>query len=349
MVKKFRKTDFLRGKIIKPETEQQNEQVETEESAQPVIESEKVKEIPKQVEMHHSNSKGIRGIFERKYKLLLWIPFILLILAMAQIGFQVYTTGDFVKKGITLSGGVSVTIFSDSADTNMIQLKLKEIYPKNDINVRTLTNLGETTGFIVEADLDGSKQDTVEKFVADINKFYPLTKENYTLEVMGASLGKSFFRETLIVVFISFTLMGIVVFIMFRTFAPSMAVILCAFSDILTTLAIFNLLGYKLSTAGVAGFLMLIGYSVDTDILLSTKVLKTKEGTVDDRVNTAMKTGLMMTSTTIFAVIVGLIFAQSEVIRQIMSIVLIGVFVDMIYTWIQNVGILKLYLEKVKA
>ena len=93
---------------------------------------------------------------------------------------------------------------------------------------------------------------------------------------------------------------------------------------------------------------MLIGYSVDTDILLSTRVLKRKEGTVMDRIYSAMKTGLTMNITTITALIVGLILSESEVISQIMIILLIGLFVDIINTWIQNVGILRMYLEKKK-
>ena len=62
-----------------------------------------------------------------------------------------------------------------------------------------------------------------------------------------------------------------------------------------------------------------------------------------------MKTGLTMTLTTLVAVLVALIFTQSDVIRQIMVILLVGLFVDMLYTWIQNVGILRLYLEKGKS
>lgn len=126
----------------------------------------------------------------------------------------------------------------------------------------------------------------------------------------------------------------------------SFAVILAAASDIIVTIAIFNLLGYKLSTAGVAAFLMLIGYSVDTDILLSTRVLKRKQGTVLDRILNAMKTGLTMSFTTIVAVILALIFAQSPVIKQIMIILLIGLLVDLINTWLQNTGILRYSLEK---
>lgn len=176
-----------------------------------------------------------------------------------------------------------------------------------------------------------------------------LTESDYSVENIGASLGSSFFKETFIAILLAFLFMGIVVFITYRTLAPSAAVILAAFSDIVVTVAIFNLTGIKLSTAGIAAFLMLIGYSVDTDILLSTRVLKRKEGTIMDRVYGAMKTGLMMSGTTITALIVALIFTQSETIRQIMIILFIGLFVDLIMTWIQNVGLLRLYLERKKG
>ncbi len=55
---------------------------------------------------------------------------------------------------------------------------------------------------------------------------------------------------------------------------------------------------------------------------------------------------MTMTVTTMGALIVGIIFVQSAVIKQIMIIVLIGLFVDIINTWIQNVGILRLYIDR---
>ena len=123
--------------------------------------------------------------------------------------------------------------------------------------------------------------------------------------------------------------------------------ILAAASDIVVTLAIFNLTGIKLSTAGIAAFLMLIGYSVDTDILLSTRVLKrVGDGPVMERIYGAMKTGLTMSATTLTAILVAMIFAQSEVIKQIMIILFIGLLVDLVMTWLQNTGILRLYLER---
>jgi preprotein translocase subunit SecF len=129
---------------------------------------------------------------------------------------------------------------------------------------------------------------------------------------------------------------------------PSFMVILNVFSDILVTLAIVNLFNIKLSTAGIAAFLMIIGYSVDTNILLSTKLLKRKEGSTTERLFSAMKTGMTMSFTTLAAVTIALIFSQSATIKQIMVILLIGLLVDMLYTWIQNAGILRYYLEKKK-
>lgn len=127
---------------------------------------------------------------------------------------------------------------------------------------------------------------------------------------------------------------------------PSFAVILSAFTDIVITVAIVNLLGIKLSTAGIAAFLMLIGYSVDTDILLSTKLFKRKEGTLVEKTTGALKTGLMISATTIVAITLALILTQSETIRQIMIILFIGLVVDLMSTWVQNLGVVWWYIHK---
>ena len=92
-----------------------------------------------------------------------------------------------------------------------------------------------------------------------------------------------------------------VIFIIFKTAVPSLAVIISAFANILMTLVTFNLLGMKMSSAGIVAFLMLIGYSVDTDVLLTTRLIKRKEGTLNKRIIGAMKTGMTMTLTSFFA------------------------------------------------
>jgi preprotein translocase subunit SecF len=295
--------------------------------------------------------KGIKGIYETYYKKLLIIPLVLLILAIAQIGYQTATTGDFINKGVSIKGGISLVLLSENFDVPLNALELEEFlksnFQDNDVSVRTLAQAGAQTGVIIDIDVQTAEQ---IKQVLDVlgTKLGKLSEENYNIEVTGSSLGESFFRQTIIAVLIAFLFMAIVVFLYFKTVVPSIAVVLAAFSDILITLSIANILGIKISTAGIAAFLMLIGYSVDTDILLTTRILKRKEGTVLSGVYRAMKTGLTMSFTTIIAVSVALIFSQSLVLKQIMTILLIGLLVDLINTWIQNAGILRWHLEKKK-
>ena len=301
------------------------------------------------IERKKSLKQFLFEIYDKKYKLLLIIPFLILFLALIQIGYQVYTTGDFIEKDVSLKGGVTVTIPHDkNIDTSQIERQISSQFPNNDIAVRTLRSAGTIVGIIVEADIDGNDKLQVQNLLSAIETSLniDLSKVDYGIEIIGSSLGASFFKESLIALAVAFLFMGLVVFIYFRTFIPSVAVILAAFSDMVVALAVINLLEIKIGTAGIAAFLMLIGYSVDTDILLTVRVLKRKEGTVMDRIISSLKTGMTMTITAIVSVIVAMLVTQSEVIKQIMLILLIGLIADIFNTWIQNVGLLRIYVEK---
>src|SRR3989338_2846243 len=288
-------------------------------------------------------------IYEKKYKLLLIIPFIMLFLALAQISYQIYKTGDFLKRDVSLKGGVTVTVpFGKNIDIIQIEKQISSEFPKNDVAVRTLRRAGLIIGIIVEADINGNDKAQVQGLLGAIESSLKadLSKVDYGIEIIGASLGASFFRESLIALAVAFLFMGLVVLIYFRTFVPSIAIILAAFSDMVVALAVMNIFDVRIGTAGIAAFLMIIGYSVDTDILLTVRVLKRKEGTVMDRIISSIKTGMTETITAIVAVTVAMLVTQSEVIRQIMLILLLGLVADIFNTWIQNVGLLRIYIER---
>jgi len=324
------------------------EPVKAEEIIQP---KEEVKLEPKVEDVPRAPREkfSILKFYDKEYKKLMIIPFAMLLIALIVIGVQVAQTGSFINKDVSLKGGVTLTITKEGQiDIVTLEKSLESKFIQNDISVRDITSGGKQIGVIIVADIEGTNKEELDSFISEVESDigYALSDEDYSIEIMGSSLGASFFKETFIALFIAFILMSLVVLIYFRSFVPSLAVILSAFSDIVVTLAIVDLLGMKLGTGGIAAFLMLVGYSVDTDMLLTTRLLKRKEGTVFERTISSVKTGMMMTLTTMGALIVGLIFVQSNVIRQIMIIVLIGLFVDIINTWIQNVGILRYYIEK---
>ncbi|HLD79568.1 MAG TPA: hypothetical protein VJA18_03335 [Candidatus Nanoarchaeia archaeon] len=287
----------------------------------------------------------IKHIYETKYKLLMIIPLLLLVLSLVQLGVQYATTGDFVNKGISLKGGSTITITKDlSISSDELEGSLQQEFPTAEVSVRTLSSAGKNTGTAIDSGLQDKAE--IDTFVAAVSERFALQKADYSVEVVGSSLGKNFFRQMLIALVFSFLLMGIMVILYFRIFITSLMVILAAFCDIVITLAIFNLTGMKLHPAGIAALLMMIGYSVDGEVIISSRLIKRKDGTELERIYGALRTGWTMTQTTLVAVLVALIFVQSEVVKQIMLILLIGLLVDIIVTWIQNVGILRWHLEK---
>src|SRR3989344_1577121 len=287
----------------------------------------------------------LKHIYETKYKLLMIIPLLLLVLSLVQLGIQYKTTGDFVNKGISLKGGSTITITKDlHFSAAELEKSLQQQFPADDITVRTLSSAGRITGLAIDSGLqDGSKIDVLTNALSER---FALQKADYSVEVVGSSLGNNFFKQMLIALVFSFLLMGIMVILYFRVFITSLMVILAAFCDMVITLAVFNLTGMKLHPAGIAAFLMLIGYSVDGEVVISSRLIKRNDGTELQRIYGALRTGWTMTQTTLVAVIVALIFVQSEIVKQIMLILLIGLLVDTIVTWIQNVGILRWHLEK---
>jgi len=56
----------------------------------------------------------------------------------------------------------------------------------------------------------------------------------------------------------SFVLMGIVVLIVYRSLVPSMAIIFSALFDLVVTIALIDLFGIRISSAGVAALILVI-------------------------------------------------------------------------------------------
>ena len=171
--------------------------------------------------------------------------------------------------------------------------------------------------------MDDAKYQSLTKLVAEK---YPDAR----IDQIGESFGKTLQDQALLAMILAFIGMAIVVFLSFRTFIPSMAVVLSAFADMAMTAAMMNVVGIPLTLGTTAALLMLIGYSVDSDILLTTRVLK-RQGKLNDKLTGAFHTGIIMTSTTLAAVVVLFLVSwlgQVEVVEEISAVLLIGLVFD---------------------
>ncbi|MDI6644250.1 MAG: protein translocase subunit SecF [Methanobacteriaceae archaeon] len=267
------------------------------------------------------------------YKPFIAIPVIITLIALALI----IING--LPESIDLQGGsiagLNLEKPVDRAElTNIISQGLGT----TDLNIKSLTQ----TQAIVEigGTVDVIKLTDSLSGVATIESFKsvgPLVSQQALTQVYWA-------------IAFAFIFMSITVLIIFRNLVPSVAVILSALSDILIAVGGMSLLGIPLSVASVGAILMLIGYSVDTDILLTTRLLKRREGTVMERASDAFKTGLVMSASAISAlsvlyIVVVFYIPYAQVLSEIAAVLIIGLLADLLTTWLMNLGILRWYLE----
>jgi preprotein translocase subunit SecF len=166
-------------------------------------------------------------------------------------------------------------------------------------------------------------------------------------QVQGRSptFGASSQQQALIGLGVAFVGMSVLVFILFRTFVPSIAVVLSAFSDLVIPLAVMNILAIELSLGTVAALLMLIGYSVDSDILLNNHILRRRGGFYESAYR-AMRTGVTMTVTSISAMVVMTVVATLlgiPLLPEIGLVLVIGLSADLMNTYLLNMSLLRYY------
>lgn len=266
-------------------------------------------------------------------KQLVIIPLAILAVALILIALNMATTGMPVTPGIDFSGGTAVTVIT--TDTKEQITSYFADYPLVEVS-----DMGNGK-FLKFGLMDDAKYKSLTSL---INQKYPDAR----IDQIGETFGKSLQSQAVLALIFSFMGMSIVIFSSFRTFVPSGAVVLSAFADMVMTAAAMNIIGIPLSLGTLAALLMLIGYSVDSDILLTNRVLK-RQGKLNEKLAGAFHTGIIMTSTTLAAAAAMFVvswFGAVQILMDISAVLLIGLIFDVMNTWLTNVGIIKWYVLK---
>lgn len=337
-------TETAETKVEEEKKEEKKEERIPQEPKEPEEPKEpKAKPEPEKPKEPIDAGKRFAAFYERWHKLFVIIPLIIFVLSLAFLGSKYVQGEELIKKDVSLTGGISLTIHSGEVSSAELESKLDAKFA--DVTIRRLSEVGtgKQIGVIIE-----TRSTDIDVFRAEVESEigFELTEENSSMEFTGPLLGKSFFRQLQKAFIFSFIFIAIVVLIIFRVFVPSFIAVFSILSDAIITLAILSIFNFSLSSAGIAAFLMLIGYSIDTDILLTTRVLKRKEKEFFVRLREAAQTGLTMTFASIIAVVISYFLLISPILKEIFLILSIGLFVDLMNTWLLNASVLKIYLDR---
>lgn len=276
-------------------------------------------------------------------KQLIAIPLIILLISFTVISVTQLRLDSPVRLGTDFKGGVVVRLTTletaDALEQKFASFPVESVRDTGGADEKSI-EFGQMA--------EPQKDDLIALLEADYG--------SYELRDISPLFGKELQGQAMDAILIAFVLMAFVVFIVFRRVIPPLAVIYAPFSNIVVAVACMNLIGLELTLGTVAALLMLIGYSVDSNILLTTNLLK-KKGSLNEKVRNTMKTGVTMTFTTLAAVLaIALVsssihlfsahFAPIPILRDISLVLLFGLTMDLLNTWLFNAGVLRWYLER---
>ncbi len=213
---------------------------------------------------------------------------------------------------------------------------------KSDLNATTMNEL-ESAFSDAYRQVYSNYQDSISK---PIEKY--VSYSSISVQTVSPVLSTHFLEKARYVVVMAAVLSTVFVFLFFRNIAASIAVMTGALSDIIISVGAMGLFGIPLTLPSFAALLMLIGYSLDTDILLTMRMLK-RRGDNRDKAHDAMKTGLTMSVTAVLSF--GVIFVLATLTHiptyyEIASVALAGLIGDMFATWGINAVLLLYFIEK---
>ncbi len=257
-----------------------------------------------------------------------------MLISLLILGGWYLSTGLPVNPGIEFTGGTEITLISEGG--------IDPIYSTFEWPIDSIRPIAtQANAYIVTFQSSTVQPGQLE--LVSINAGFDVLAVQSTSPSFGAESQKL----ALFGLAMAFTGMAIVVFFLFRKLIPSVAVVLSALGDIVIPLAIMNLLGIQLSLGTVAALLMLIGYSVDSDILLTNHILKRKGDFYESTYN-AMRTGLTMTFTSLSAIVVMTIASflfGVDLLTSIGVVLIFGLVVDLLNTYLLNFSLLRWYVE----
>jgi len=265
---------------------------------------------------------------------LFFIPLLLFAFSLAVLFHHHAKTGDFIPKDVDLKGGTLISISTtEPVDTDTLERVLSK-----QVGHALVTGLSTSSGYGADIEVEsGVDPELVLKTVESSG----VEIKSYTIETIGPELGRMFFKQVMELLFVAYLLMAIAVYLSYRSFYPSFGIVFASIGDVIGAIAFATLAGVKISFAGFAALLMLIAYAVDTNVVLTTEVLRSKKDEFYSKYKKALITGVTITMTITVTMLITQFISTSRLLVNIAQILSLGFINDLIYTWIFNAGILE--------
>lgn len=281
---------------------------------------------------------------------LIAIPLIAAAIFGSVLAIHYSSEGTPVPLGMDFKGGTLVRIqnINEPTSDNVASFRedfLKSQYISSGAEIETRSSQSgiqiETTE-IIDEDRQASTANWIKERLTEMGLG---DSPVVSIDPMGPEIADFYRTKALYAAIAALVAMAVILFVALRRVPVVGNILLVVGLDFLGILGAMTILGVDLTRASMAGILLIFGYAVNTNILLSRNILKRKGGTDRDRAGRAMTTGIKMSSTSAAAMVVLNLVATATELNQISAVLVIGILVDMLNTWFLNSGMI-VHLKK---
>ncbi len=235
-----------------------------------------------------------------------------------------------VKKGIDLKGGTMIVLKTHTPPDEVKRIASK-IFGTPDVEA-----MKSSSGTVIIQVPRYLKADVVYELAKRVGG------KVESIQTIGPTLGREFWKSVEEALPLALVGVAVVVFAIFRRKLLSLTVMAALGLDLADALGLMSWTGIPLTLASFAGLLMIIGYAVDSNILLSMYTVKRRRvKDIDEAIADTFKTGVTMVATTTAAACALFLMSMSEAMFEIASVVVFGLIADVLNTWVFNAWVIK--------
>ncbi|WP_231434188.1 hypothetical protein [Candidatus Nanopusillus massiliensis] len=121
-----------------------------------------------------------------------------------------------------------------------------------------------------------------------------LLPTDISIQHYSSLVGSLIVHQFLFFVFLAIVLTAFVIFIAFRASRITLNIISTILFDIIGLLAILSITKYPIEANGFIGMLLILGFAIDNNVVLSTNIVKEKDKPFIERVRMSFRVGMLM-------------------------------------------------------
>lgn len=232
--------------------------------------------------------------------------------------------------GIDFTGGTLIQVgYKQTADLNALRTTLQDA----GLGDATVQHFGSTKDVLIRLKLreDISSKDLSVKVLETINSHQAEPADLQRVEFVGPQVGDDLTEDGFLALL--YSTIGILIYVAWRfEWKFSVGSVIATFHDVIVTLGVFSLFGLEFDLTVLAAILALIGYSLNDTIVVYDRIrenfLLREDDTTEQVMNVSVNETLsrtIMTSLTVFLVLLSLFFLGGEVIHNFAIALLFGV------------------------